>query len=153
MAACLSTSLSYGPVSGHVTFELSIYQLMDIQVVSTFGLLSIILLWTLVYKAILFWWGWGLNSGLHLQSRLSTASVLTIILGGWKYQPHFIQEESQETLGMVAHFCNPSYLEGRGQKDCVVRGQTRQKVSETPISTNKLGMVVHLSFQLLGRQR
>jgi hypothetical protein len=44
-------------------------------------------------------------------------------------------------LGVVAHVCNPSYLGSRDQEDQGLR-PAWQKISETPISTNKLGRVV-----------
>jgi hypothetical protein len=43
---------------------------------------------------------------------------------------------------VVAHISIHSYLGDSGQKITVVI-QPRQKVSKTPILTNKLGMVVH----------
>jgi hypothetical protein len=44
---------------------------------------------------------------------------------------------------MVVHAYNPSYSRSRDW-EIMVRGQPGQKVSETPISTNKLGMVIHI---------
>jgi hypothetical protein len=40
-------------------------------------------------------------------------------------------------MGVVAHACNPSYLEG-GDRRVTVQGQLRQKIQLDPISKNKL---------------
>ena len=53
-----SVSLNNIPLCGYTTFCLSIHQLMDIWVVSTFWLLWIALLWTLLSK---FWEGYMLS--------------------------------------------------------------------------------------------
>jgi hypothetical protein len=45
--------------------------------------------------------------------------------------------------GVVAYIYNPSYSGGRDQEDCDLR-PVMQKVSETPISTNKLGVVADI---------
>jgi hypothetical protein len=42
----------------------------------------------------------------------------------------------------VAHASNPNYLGGRDWEDCGLRSD-QEKVQEAPISTNKLGVVVH----------
>jgi hypothetical protein len=48
---------------------------------------------------------------------------------------------------MVVHTCNPSYEEGRAQDHCSSKlAQAKKKVSMTHISTNKLGMVVHVCY-------
>jgi hypothetical protein len=51
---------------------------------------------------------------------------------------------SQEQLEprTEVHICNSSYSEGRDQEDCGSM-LTGQKVSKTPISTNKLSRVVY----------
>jgi hypothetical protein len=41
--------------------------------------------------------------------------------------------------GVVAHTCNPNYSGGRNR-----RIQPGQKVSDSPISTNKLNVVAHI---------
>jgi hypothetical protein len=45
-------------------------------------------------------------------------------------------------LSIMVHIFNPSYLEAKIRR-IMIRGQSGQKVSETPISTNKPGMVAH----------
>jgi hypothetical protein len=43
---------------------------------------------------------------------------------------------------MVVHTCNSNYMGGGDHEE--LWGQLGQKVSETPISTNKLGVVIHV---------
>lgn len=61
------------PLYGHITFCFSICQLMDMRVVSTFGLLRIPLLWTLLWRVFCGWKFWkGFKSELvwnHLFQR------------------------------------------------------------------------------------
>jgi hypothetical protein len=56
----------------------------------------------------------------------------------------------ENLLGEVAHFCNPSYLEGRDQKDHSWRPSWAKYIDETPSETNKKTGCgdVCLSFQL-----
>jgi hypothetical protein len=42
---------------------------------------------------------------------------------------------------MVAHVCSPSYS-GSGNQEIAAGDQSGQEISKTPISTNKLGVVV-----------
>jgi hypothetical protein len=45
-------------------------------------------------------------------------------------------------LSTVAHNYNPSNSGGKDQEDCS-SGQSKQKISKTPTSTEKLGVVTH----------
>jgi hypothetical protein len=63
-----------------------------------------------------------------------------------------IQAGDVVQLGMVAHIYNPNYSGSREQEDLCSR-PVQAKSSQDAISTHRLGMVVHLSFQLCGKLR
>jgi hypothetical protein len=48
----------------------------------------------------------------------------------------------------VAHICNTSYLRGRDQEDCSLRSEGGFR----PLSTKKLRIVVHITWEVLSRR-
>jgi hypothetical protein len=49
--------------------------------------------------------------------------------------------------GMVAHVCNPRNFGGKDEKDHnLTSAQAQKKITETPTSISKLGIVVHTCY-------
>lgn len=71
------------PLIGCTPFYLSIHQLVNIWIVSTFCLLWIVLLWTLVHKLFL-WTCFHFSMYIHLGVELLVTHMVTLCLNFWR---------------------------------------------------------------------